>query len=112
MLCRQNLLLGLFLVIVGALVTFWPEKIHAIGIRSHDRDPKLAALNPFSDLIRRPSYRLVISGAGVVLICFFRRRVLFCLESVNQEAFPLADPLISGQLPGSPDWVAKRTSPI
>lgn len=77
MLCRQNLFLGLFLLIFGAVILLWPEKVQAIGIRSHDRHPKLAALNPFSDLIRRPSYRLVIGGAGAVLICISALRVLY-----------------------------------
>ena len=68
MLCRQNVVLGLFVLVCGVVVLVWPGKIQEIGIRSQERHSKLNALNPFRDFVRRPSYRIVISATGLVLI--------------------------------------------
>jgi hypothetical protein len=69
MLCRQNLLLGLFVLVFGMAVVVWPEKLQAIKKRSQERFPKLAALNPFYDWIRSPFYLVIMRFAGFVLIC-------------------------------------------
>lgn len=62
------MILGFLMLACGLVVLVWPGKIQEIGIRSQERRPKLNALNPFADFIRSPSYRLVISATGLVLI--------------------------------------------
>ena len=69
MLCRQNLPLGLAVLVFGIIVIVWPEKLQEIKIRSQERFPKLAALNPFYDWVRSPSCLVAIRFAGFVLIC-------------------------------------------
>ena len=69
MLCRQNLPLGLAVLVFGIVVIVWPEKLQEIKIRSQERFPKLAALNPFYDWVRSPSCLVAIRFAGFVLIC-------------------------------------------
>ena len=69
MLCRQNLLLGLAVLVFGIVVIVWPEKLQEIKIRSQERFPKLAALNPFYDWIRSPSCLVAIRFAGFGVVC-------------------------------------------
>jgi hypothetical protein len=67
--CRGDLLLAL-LSILGIAISVWPEKIQEIRVRSQEPHPKLAALSPFSDWMRTPSFLIVVRAAGLALICF------------------------------------------
>lgn len=69
MLCRQNLLLGLAVLVFGIAVIVWPEKLQEINIRSQERFPKLAAMNPFYDFIRSPSLLVAVRFAGFIMVC-------------------------------------------
>jgi hypothetical protein len=67
-LCKQDMLLALFTLAFGIGVVVLPEKIQGFGIRSHQRHPKLAQFNPFSDWITTPSCSIVIRLAGFLLV--------------------------------------------
>lgn len=68
MLCPQNLVLGLLVLVSGIVVFLWPGKIQEINVRWHERHPGLAALNPFSAWIRTPDATLVVKAGGLALI--------------------------------------------
>jgi hypothetical protein len=70
MLCLQNLVLGLLVLVSGTVVFLWTRKIQEINVRWHERHPGLAAMNPFSAWIRTPDATLVVRAGGLVLISF------------------------------------------
>lgn len=70
MLCRQNVVVGLVLLLLGVSVLFGARKIQEINVRWHERHPRLAALNPFSAWMRTPDATLVVRVGGLVLIGF------------------------------------------
>lgn len=70
MLCRQNLILGFVVLAFGIFIIVWPEKLQKIAIRRQERHPKLAALNPFADWIKSPSFLIAPMACGLVLILF------------------------------------------
>ena len=69
MLCLQNMVLGLLVLVFGTVVFLWP-RIQEINVRWHERHPDLTALNPFSAWIRTPDATLVVRAGSLVFISF------------------------------------------
>jgi hypothetical protein len=63
-------ILELVVLASGIFIVVWPEKLQKIAIRHQERHRNLAALNPFADWIKSPSFLVAPMACGFVLIVF------------------------------------------